>query len=178
MREVSSSSKPCHVGSSRNQRSFQPPTVYTSSFFLRFSRAMAGALRPRSSASHLCAGRCMRTGHECVDQIPPLFGGPARKSAEWTGLAGSGKKYKRSLGGEGEGLMMGHEAVMYLMARQQDDGCDAWPGASPRPLLPPFTLDKLSAALLLYAPESFHAKVSGAAPKRKEGLAMSGKRES
>lgn len=64
--------------------------------------------------------RCLRTGHECVDQIPPLFGGPARKSGEWTGLPGSGKKYKRSLGGEGEG-MMGHEAAMYMMARMKDD---------------------------------------------------------
>ena len=58
-----------------------------------------------------------------MDQIPPLFGGPARKSGEWTGLPGSGKRYKRSLGGEGE-MMLGHEAVMYMMSRKDD--LDGW----------------------------------------------------
>ena len=68
---------------------------------------------------HALSTRCLRTGHECVDQIPPMFGGPVRKSSEWSGLPGSGKKYKRSLGGEGD--MMGPEAMYMMMGRMSKD---------------------------------------------------------
>jgi hypothetical protein len=82
------------------------------------------------SSCHHCAfassphsTRCLRTGHECVDQIPPMFGGPVRKSSEWSGLPGSGKKYKRSLG-EGD-MMMGPDGMgMYMMGRMSKDDLD------------------------------------------------------
>jgi hypothetical protein len=54
-----------------------------------------------------------------------MFGGPVRKSSEWSGLPGSGKKYKRSLGGEGE-MMPDGMGGMYMMSRMSKDdleGC-------------------------------------------------------
>ena len=53
-----------------------------------------------------------------------MFGGPVRKSSEWSGLPGSGKKYKRSLG-EGD-MMMGPDGMgMYMMGRMSKDDLDA-----------------------------------------------------
>ena len=54
-----------------------------------------------------------------------MFGGPARKSAEWAGFPGSGKKFKRSMGGEGDMMghpdMSGHLAAMYAGRMSKDD---------------------------------------------------------
>ena len=58
-----------------------------------------------------------------------MFGGPVRKSSEWSGLPGSGKKYKRSLG-EGD-MMMGPDGMgMYMMGRMSKDDLD---GCARRP---------------------------------------------
>jgi hypothetical protein len=79
------------------------------------------------TAAAACAS-CLRTGHECVDQIPPIFGGPVRKGGEWGGLPGVGKKYKRSLGGDGSDGMLGHGDLAALGGMfpgrkgDQDDG--------------------------------------------------------
>ena len=52
-----------------------------------------------------------------------MFGGPVRKSSEWSGLPGSGKKYKRSLGGED--MLMGPDGMgMYMMGRMSKDDLD------------------------------------------------------
>ncbi len=83
-----------------------------------------------------------------------MFGGPVRKSSEWSGLPGSGKKYRRSLG-EGDMMMMGPDGMgMFMMSRMSKDDMDGYvrrllscaPVLSSRPRFLGFSLPRVFAS--------------------------------